>query len=432
MAETQHEQRQIFVINLTIGKEDYTANLRRCRIVSSAATKYHTIILELSAESELILKKDLFWRETIIISINKVSEDKKPEEIISMELLCLHTKGLELKSRSIKSISEETASSARDVISLACVPTESYKRMSHVISKCFMEDFNKPPLEAVKYIADNFLVGMQYKIDDGDKNPANLPKTFNVQPMAFSTFLDWLDGKHYKDLPYNPYGPIYLGPFVAFYGLDKFYMHSIRHKLTQKEEYSIHLLSTDNPENAEIIAKTANQDDYFYTRIPIVTQNLSQEDIGMTGYKQVVRSKPADDLFEEFELNTTDIFKDNVVHTGSSNISDIHEILQNTTKYRTKQDGNPNDMDRNWLKIQIARSLSFQSEILIQLSRKLSIKKLMKIGVPIQFYADAVDYLKYEGRYITMATNIIFDRWTSEIYNCTCQLRCFRGNPKEG
>jgi hypothetical protein len=418
-------------MELKIGPWDYTSALQRCRIVGSAASKYHTVILELLTPGEYITEKEEFCSHDIELTIDQVDQDGSiVGDSVIFNLMCIRVDGLDLKQKSAidtKNQNDPSDTNYLDNVVLGCIPINAFTAMTTTVSKCFMEDFQKPPIEAVKHIVNIFLPNMRSNIDMGNINTNNLPRTFNVPQMPFSTFLDWIDGREFGDLSVNSYGPLYSGPYVAFCLHDEFYMKSLNYQINQPPEYKIHLLANGS-DVSTIMKKTYEDPKIMYTDIPIQTKNLTSGKYGGTGFNKTIRVKPSDDLYHEITINSEDVFKENAVKYGTTSVKDIHPAIKNVSSYNSQSVGNEyNDM---WAKVQLARKLSFTSEIIITLTGKLPISRLLKVGVPMDFNPMPLSYMGYEGRYISMAHDIVISRMKTEISSCICRIRCLRGNVK--
>lgn len=409
--------RQNFAITCYIGSQDYTQNLQRVRIIGSVASLYHMVILEFLAEGENIISKQLFGKDDILIEINNVREDMVPIEPIRLNLVYIRSDGLQLKNTAVNKISVEPSDTYPEKITIGCILKQPLENMSTIINKCFQENFQKPPLDAIVEVAQKFLPNMKTDIGKKYKNTGRLPRTFNIRNMAFSDFVRFMDS--------NELGGIYNTPSVAFHGLNKFYMWSTKDKLEDSPAYRIHLLPMGG-EADKIIEACSITNSEFYTRVPINTRFYGPGNVVTTGGKSKALVSPDDTLFHELSVDVESVLKQNAARTGDMEMRQLHSSIRNIEKYYPEYSGH--GYEDNFFRRKLASHLSFQSEIIIQLTRNINAFRLLVVGSAMEFKPHSLDYMPYGGKYITMAVDISYNRSQSEVYHAAALLRCVRSN----
>jgi hypothetical protein len=364
----------------------------------------------------------MFGKDDIDITISHVHEDNVPAYQISMKLVYIHSQNMDLKNRPQQSASNTSSQVKPDSFHIVCLLKDALQDMSTIVNKCFQENFQKPPIEAVKKIQSQFLPGMTTDIKSGDSNTIPLPKTFIVPRMAFSNFVRFINK--------NEMGGIYNSPMVAFRGVDNFSMWSIKWAIEQNPYYTIHLLPSSfvsNGDGNKVLEKTTNSETEFYTRIPISTKFSGQKDVIASGGKVVTTVLPSNGLYSRMTLDIDTIMKDNAPRVADPTFQHLNPTVRGIEKYQVTSGNETND---NFIRLKMANSIHRSSEIMLQLSRNIVIKRLLQPGVAMELKTYSEDYNTYNGKYITLATDIVFDRRQSEVYNCTAKIRSARSNLK--
>lgn len=422
--EISHKNKQNFLIECLIGDEpenDYTSNLQRIRIVSSLASMYPVVVLEFLVEGETIINRNIFGKDDIKINITQVFEDNVIGEEIDMNLVYIKSSGIALKNRSIKPMEIDADSTGTDVFSVSCLLKEPLEDLSLLVNRLFdSANENNTPTSAIQTVIDEFLPYMNTNINTQDANLSTLPRTFNCPQMSFADFIRFIDNSQ----------KIYYSPCMAFYGIDRdvgFSLFSTKYAINQSPSYNIHLLPADDIN--DILEQTSNSNEHFYTRIPIRTTNNEPSNVLKIGGNHSIRVDPNDYLYTQYDTTANDVIKDYTARTGDLDGSNIHQSLKNITKFSGHSFG---AMDHDsYLSQTLSSYINFNSQIIIGLSRNLSITKLINPGVCMNLETYSEDYIEYGGHYITAASDIEYSRVDSEIYSCTCKLRCVRGNIKE-
>ncbi len=420
-----NKNRPIFTMDCVVNNFDLSSNLQRVRIVSSVASFYPVFLLEFLVEGETIIKEDIFGKDDIELLITQTSEDNSPGFQMDLRLVYAHSQQMLLKNRPQLTLDEEAGQARPDIIMVVCLLKDALKDMSTMVNKCFQEDFQDTPYQAIVNVRDKFLpsLGGSLGLSNFDINETVLPKTFNVPRMAFSNFIRYMDQ--------DELGGIYNSPAVAFRGINSFNLFSMRAwQKVQYPHFKIHLLPSSfvSEEQDEIFERTKDNEEEFYTRVPIVTKFSGQTDVISSGGQTVTTVLPTDSLYTRLTTNITDVMKDNAPRDADPTFQHIHQTIKDIEKYSFTPGHESND---KFIRLRMANFIRNTSEIVIRLSRNVIISRLMEPGKAMELKTYSQDYIPYAGLYVVLATDIGFTREESEVYNCNVKIRAARSNIKK-
>lgn len=414
--------RPLFAINCKIGRHDYSSNLQRIRVVSSISSMYSIFLLEFLAESENIIRREIFGQDDIKIIITQTYEDNTPSYQSSFNLTYIHSQSIPLKNRPQQSIIDDASEARPDRFYVLCLHKESLANMSTIINRCYQEKFQKTPYEAINDIIEKFLPNMNTDIYERDKNDTRLPRTFNIPRMAFSNSIRYLDR--------DELGGIYKSPLLAFHSLNGFHMWSLKQAITSIPAYTVHLMPSSfvsDGNGNQILKRTSNNENEFYTRIPIITNFSGQSDVINSGGKTVTTVLPSNNLYSRITVDAESVMKNNVAKTADPTMKYINSTIKNIEKYNFTPGHELNDA---FIRLRMANFIQSSSEIIIGLSRNIIFKNLIVPGHSLKLKTHSQDYIEYGGNYITLATDLSFSRRESELYNCNVKIRAARANIK--
>lgn len=429
MPETIRNIRPYYSISCTIKHEDgdldLSQNLMSVTIVSSINAPYQTVITSFLVDSKILVRKDLFGKSDILLDIALMTEGVSPSENIKLELITIRQDvPLSMKEQSELGIQVE------DMLTLVNIIKQPYIQMSTPVNKLFDESHRKTPIEMVEDIISDFLpANINTDIRSTNINTEKLFQ-FIVPPMSFMNSIRYIDGSD-MDLV-NKFGPgvgIFNGPmfFTNRFEIDggnTFCIWDLGSMMGGEIEYMIYQLALGD-DDSTIMEKAGVEDDVFYTRNTVSHIYRGNQDIIANNYTNKYISKPSNDLYELVEVSMEEAFENSVKDGGTL---DINEILKSNYSYRFLEVGlettNIPYMAR------LSRKISSLSEIEIYVDRNLSINKLSRVGVPIDFIPRTADYVDLGGRYIVNSSRINFSRETDS-WVARTRIRAARANVKK-
>ena len=74
--------RPYYTIRCIIGEMDFSNNLMGITIMNSISVPYPSIILNLIVDSKMLVRKDLFGKDDVELTIQLMTEDNTPTETI--------------------------------------------------------------------------------------------------------------------------------------------------------------------------------------------------------------------------------------------------------------------------------------------------------------------------------------------------------------
>jgi len=408
-----------------IGEVDFSSNLMGISIMNSINVPYPSIILSLIVDSKILVRKDLFGKDDIELSIQLMGEDVTPMETIVLTLITIK-QDIPL---SVKDSIDKGGNQEQDSIVLTNVIKDPYLQMTTTVNKLFDESRQLTPLGMVEEIISKFLPGMKTDIKQDNINPEPVYQ-YIVQPMQFMNSVKYIDGSN-EDIV-NKYGPglgIFSGPMFSNcrWDLDgdTYCLWDLKSILKKKAEYKISHLASGGDDD-KIMELSGVTPDNFYTTDTVKNIYRGNQDTMMINYTNKYLSKPIDALCEWKELTIDDVFDTNSIKDKGDLL--INESLKEGITYRTVGEVGQEYSDIPY-RARLSRKLSALSEIEFGVHRNLSLEKLSRVGIPIEFSPQTVDYVELGGKYIASATKIEFKKETDS-WVCRASIRAFRGNLK--
>lgn len=428
MSDTNRNVRPYYSLTCTVKHEDedidLSQNLMSVTIVSSINAPYQTVITSFIVDTKILVRKDLFGKGDMTLEIQLMSEGVIPSEHTKLELITIRQDApLSMKDPG------EIGLKVQDILTVVNVVKNPFIQMSTTVNKLFDESHQKTPVEIVEDIVTDFLPNMTTNIIADNNNTERLFQ-FIVHPMNFIDAVRYIDGSNTQLI--EKFGPgvgIFNGPLFftnrfEIDGTDTFCMWDLGKMMSGDIEYTIYQLSLGG-DDSDIMEKAGVEDDVFYTRNDINHIYRGNQDIIINSYTNKFLSKPSNKLYERIELSMNDVFNNSVKDGGELNINESLEVdysHKNILEVGLETSNIP-------YMARISRKISSLSEIELFIDRNLSIGKLSRVGVPINFIPRTADYVDIGGRYIVNSSRINFSRETDS-WVCRARIKTARANLK--
>lgn len=420
--------RPYYSISCTISGEeedvDLSQNLMSVSILSSVNSPYQTVITSFIMDSKILVRKDLFGKGNMNLEIQLMSEGVVPTENVKLELLTIRQDvPLSMKNPG------EVGLEVQDVLTVINVVKTPYIQMSTTVNKLFDESHQKTPVEMVESIVTDFLPDMATNIISTNNNTERIYQ-YIVPPMNFMDSVRFIDGSNKEIMEkYGPgvgifNGPLFFSNRFEIDGTNTFCMWDIGAMMSGDIEYTIYQLATGGDDD-DIMEKAGVENNIFYTRNDVNHVYRGNQDIMGSSYINKFLSKPSDKLYENVELSMDDVFENAVQNGGEI---DVNESLKTNYSHRNILEVGLETSNAPYM-ARMSRKISSLSEIEIYIDRNLSIEKLSRVGVPIEFVPKTADYIDMSGRYIVGSSRITFNRETDS-WVCRARIRSARANLK--
>jgi len=403
---------------------DLSQNLMNVAIVSSINSPYQTVITSFLIDSKIMVRKDLFGKGNMSLEIQLMTDEVIPTEHIKLDLITIRQDApLSIKNPG------DVGLEVQDVLTVVNVVKQPYIQMSANVNKLYDESHKKSPIEIVEDVITDFLPDMNTNIISGNNNTEKLYQ-FIIPPVDLITAIKYIDGSDIEIV--EKFGPgvgIYNGPmfftnrFEAD-GTNTFCMWDLGKIMSGEVEYTIYQLALGG-DDSDIMEKAGVENDVFYTRNDINHIYRGNQDIIVNNYTNKFLSKPSNDLYELIDLSMDDVFE-NSVKDGPE--LDINESLKDIYKYHNILEVGLETSNVPYM-ARMSRKISSLSEIELFIDRNLSIGKLSRVGVPINFIPRTADYVDIGGRYIVSSSRINFGRETDS-WVCRVRIKSSRSNLK--
>lgn len=428
MSDTVRNIRPYYSIICKINHEDeeidLSQNLMAISIISSINSPYQTVITSFLMDSKILVRKDIFGKGDISLEIQLMTEGVIPTENVKLELVSIRQD----EPLSIKEPSE-IGVSVQDTLTVVNVIKNPYIQMSTNVNKLFDESSQLTPIEFVESLIEDFLPDMNTNIITTNNNTEKAFQ-FVVHPMNFMDAVRYIDGSN-MDLT-EKFGPgigIFNGPMFftnrfEIDGTDTFCLWDLGAMMGGDIEYTVYQLAL-GADDSDIMEKAGVENNTFYTRNDIDHIYRGNQDIIANSYTNKFLSKPSTKLYESVELSMDEVFENSVKDGGDL---DINEVMKDIYSHRNILEVGLETSNVPYMS-RLTRKISSLSEIEIHIDRNLSIEKLSRVGVPIQFVPRVVDYVNIGGRYIVNSSRIDFNR-ESDSWVCRARIRSARANLK--
>lgn len=381
------DKNRYWVPTLSYDVEVVIKNLKyevfRVEIASSITTPYQAIILDLFVDAEDIILKQLWGGESIKMTIRFFEEVNTPLDQIEYELLYVsNPSGLNL---SLKPQNEELQHKDRSPIRIVTVPKDSFKTMSTLVNKIYV---NKTPKEIIEDLVTETDANLKY--DPIDANTNSLDQVI-IPPLTIYQSIKYLDAM---------FG-LHDGISVFFCDYENnLKVMNLSPKIKDSQLFTIFQLTSDGLDNNKIIEKTSDGK-HFITYTPISTDYIGNSVFSVLAKNMKFVVKPKDELYSIIEKDLETIAsKQGLVSEGDKVYLD--EFVSERTKYYTEHTG----YGTSEFFINFAKKISSLSVVTLYLERNLNILNLIKVGETVKFDPKHPNYSDLTGMYILRSSAI--------------------------
>lgn len=395
---------------------DFSLCVDRVHIVNSIDAVYQVFIIEAGIRAKDILDYDLHGQKKMKVIVELKTEDAgESVESFETELILQHTLG----DLSIMPEKEEDGADHAKVNRGAffCIPTVAYKMTTQSLNALAPNNDPKSPFDMVMDLVKKYITDADVTVDDRNANKYK-GEQLMVPASNFGAALDHIQ-EHYG---------IYKGytyfQCVIEENRTLFHMWDLSKIIKDEPLYKVYFLS-QGKKDSEVMKEVGKDDKSYHTYLPIQTFNRENEIVARISKTQQHMISPNDDLFSIIELDVENVWKENAVRDGGElKLSDtVKETQDFLGRYRVGVDYS----DAN-LTSKIAKEISHGMEREFKLDRNLRLKNLMKVGYPIEFVPESVEYGGVQGKYVIQSSRISLVRDTVAHWNAMVTIRVFRGN----
>lgn len=428
MADISRNIRPYYSLSCTIRDEDedidLSQNLMSVTIISSINAPYQTVITSFLIDSKILVRKNIFGKGDMVLEIQLMTEGVTPTESTKLELVTIRQDApLSMKDPG------ELGIEVQDVLTVVNVVKSPYIQMSTMVNKLFDESHQKTPIEMIESVVTDFLPDINTNIITDNSNTERIYQ-YIVHPMNFIDAVKYIDGSDMEIVEkYGPgvgifNGPLFFTDRFEIDGTDTFCMWDLSYMMSGDIEYTVYQLALGG-DDTDIMEKAGVENDVFYTRNDISHIYRGNQDIITNNYTNKFLSKPSNELYEQIELSMDEVFNNSVKSGGEIN---INESLKDNYCHKNILEVGLETSNAPYM-ARMSRKISSLSEIEIYMDRNLSIEKLSRVGIPIEFIPRTADYVDIGGRYIVNSSRINFSRETDS-WVCRTRIRSARANLK--
>jgi hypothetical protein len=280
----------------------------------------------------------------------------------------------------------------------------------------FNSDGSYTPAHLVHKLFDRFIKNnAQKNIKMSNLNSVSLDNVV-IPPRSFIGAIRYINDR---------YG-IYKGPLFAYYDLEnKFNMWDLSTVSNYEKDYTVEFLSSGQADR-EILNKSGEGDNHFYTYFPLHVKNKTNASLMSTGYEHIISKSPRNKLFKNIILNVEEVLN-KVSMSGNPNILCNPIAKTKRTVHSTSVMGNDEDDDNAFATSKLSQYMASASLFKFRLKgTKIPIKKLSRVGGCIELIPHVAEYLKYSGNYIVGSSVISLTRESTNHYMCFAEVTCFR------
>lgn len=414
--------RPYYTIMCTIGDTDISPYLQRIFISNSILLPYQNVIIQYTFDPSIVISERLDGEKDIHLSIVLTTEDTTFKKSIELDLL---------NAKMIYPMNNESGGEQHpesSVFTLTCVIKDPFTFMNTAINTLFDRTKKLTPVEMVEQTISKFVPEMKTKILKDNQNE-DFIRQFVVPPMTFTNFVRFLDG--HDDQLIEQFGNgvgIYNGPmfFQCIYDENTFCMWDLGKIINSAPEYVVYQLAL-GADDSKIMSVAGTDDKHFYSRSKVTTKDSSNQNIMKNASETNYILKPMDTLYKKQTFKSEDVFSEQSASTTGSSLVMNKTIQKSRINYKSLGESGNEDSTAVFTS-RLSRSFSNMSEIQFNLDRNLAIEKLTRVGIPILFEPQIVEYMPYQGTYITDMSVISFNKADTDTWVCNATIRAFRGN----
>lgn len=386
---------------------DYTNDLRSVRIVSSIASAYQIVLLDISLDPNDLILEDVIGKEPIKLSIKLIGRGQEniPLEHVDMELQ--HVKSS--SSAPLKQQQNDGKMMDRTLVNIITVCSKPFKIMTSIINDVFLE---KTPKQIISELVLKAGGKLQY---DSDNENSNIIDQIVLPPTTLYNTIRYLD--EYFGL-FN--GSCNLG-FCQYDGT--VYIQNLTSRINKNQEFTIFQLALNDKTTVSIIEKSSDGK-HFYTYEPIISSYSAPAKFARLSknIKHIV--KPKNSLYRIIDQNLNDVCSKFGAISKNPEIT-IDSNLNEREVYNIDHSGNDeSDVYANSI---IAREIIGLSVLEITLEKSLPILGLIKVGESVKLKCATLEYISFSGKYILKSSDLNFTRVAAD-WRSTGKITIMRTN----
>ena len=378
-------------IQVKIGNLDYSNDLISLRIVSSLASSYQIVTLEMILDQTDIIFERIFGKEPINLTIRYLGRGSETQitEEIKMELIHLRSDS----KMSIRNTQAKEDNKLLERVTFITVPRNAFKTSSTLINAIYLNKTCKEIIDDI--ISKN--TKAKLNIDNDNLNNNKIEQII-IPPMPLNKVIRYLD---------NNFGIFNGASNSGFCQYDNtFNIYNLSKRITKSQIFNIYQLATDNEENKDIINKCIDGEN-FYSFDSLINTYSGNTKLASLSKKINHIVKPNDRLYHIITQDLEKVCSDFGANIKNKEIF-IDPILNERETYKITKTGNEtSDVFAN---SKIARSIIGLSSVLVNLEKNLPILNLMKIGEPVNLKTGTLEYIDLSGKYILKSSDLSFSR----------------------
>lgn len=273
------------------------------------------------------------------------------------------------------------------------------------------------PINMVSTLFDKYVTSGEIKknIDFNNCNPIEIKQAV-IPPRSFIGCVRHINDK---------YG-LFKGPMMVFCDLENSVnIWDITKASEQEVLYTVDFLAI-GADASEIMKKTIEGDNKFYTYNPLKVKNNTNASMMKAGFEHILIKKPRNKFTETVKKTLDDVAKGfKIIQNPAlicNEVAKKNKIISNTTGYSSEDDS-----DDAYMTSKLASYIASCSTFTFKLNgNKLPIKKLCKVGACVELIPHITEYLKYSGKYIVGSSALKLSREETGHYSCSVEVTCFR------
>ena len=280
----------------------------------------------------------------------------------------------------------------------------------------YNSDGSYTPVHLIHKLFDKFIKNdVQKNIKMSNLNIVSLDNVV-IPPRSFIGAIRYINDR---------YG-VYKGPLFAYHSLEnKFNMWDLSTVSNYERDYTVEFLASGQ-DDKEILNKSGEGDNHFYTYYPLHVKNKTNAALMSTGYEHIITKSPRNKLFKNIILNVEDVL-DKISMSGHSKILCNPLAKTKRTIHSTSVMGTDEDEDHAFITSKLSQFMATASLFKFKLKgTKIPIKKLSRVGGCIELIPHVTEYLKYSGNYIVGSSVITLSKENATHYMCYAEVTCFR------
>ncbi len=391
-------------IELIIKDQDYSNELTNIRIISSLASKYQIIIINiLTPINDIVLENGLSEEDPLKLNIKLLAQDLVVKEQIDMELMVINF-SCQLEPDQIDS--SFASQSERTGVTLTCITRIPFKSITTLVNDIYELSTIK---EVIKDLTNK--IGLELEYDSEGENTEVIDQII-IPPLTLNRAIDYLD---------QTFGLFNGIPSVFCQYDNKLQIKNLSKQMTKNQKFKIDLLTIDGS-NIEIIKKSIDGEN-FYTYSPIEFKTSANANFAALSKKLKYITKPKDLLYGLIEHDLNDICSNYGLISGNKKIQFDSNNLDRV-KYYIDQTGYEDN--ESFAISMISKKISSLLTLKIDIERNLPILNLLKIGEVVKFDTKVLEFVKMTGKYILFSSDIV---WTKSVeWETTASLIIKRTN----